>query len=103
MGEFSIKLKIAGSEYPLRISREDEEIVMKAASLINEQYAEFEKNYSHVREKKDVLAMCFLQIMVDQLKGVKGKDDELNRLKVFTQEVNSMIDEHKTKLSQPNS
>lgn len=103
MGEFSIKIKVAGSEYPLRISQEDEEVVMKAASIINEHYHAFETQYSHVREKKDVLAMCFLQIMVNQLKGNQGREDELNRLKVFTQEVNSMLDDHKGKLGQLNS
>lgn len=100
MGEFSIKIKVAGSEYPMRIKSEDEEVVMKAASIINEHYDAFEKQFTQVREKKDILAMCFLQIMVDQLKGIEGKENELNRLKVFTQEVNSMIGEHKGKLGQ---
>lgn len=100
MGEFSIKIKVAGSEYPLRLKKEDEEIVMKAASIINERYFEFEKAYSHVREKKDILAMAFLQIMTDVLKGERGKEDELNRLQVFVKDVNAMVSEHQDKVKQ---
>jgi hypothetical protein len=100
MGEFSIKIKVAGSEYPLRLNQEDEEIVLKAASIINERYFDFEKKYSHVREKKDILAMAFLQLMVDVMKGEKGKTDELNRLQVFATEVNNMMDEHQDKVKQ---
>jgi cell division protein ZapA len=100
MGEFSIKIKVAGSEYPMKLNAADEEIVMKAASIINERYYEFEKQYPNVREKKDILAMAFLQIMVDEIKGFKDKDKELNRLKVFVQEVNEMVDGHEDKIKQ---
>jgi len=98
MGEFSIKIKVAGSEYPMRLNKTDEEIVMRAASIINDRYNEFEKQYPNVREKKDILAMAFLQIMVDEIKGFKEKDNELNRLKIFVQEVNDMVDGHQDKI-----
>ena len=103
MGEFSIKIKVAGSEYPLRISTADEEVVMRAASIINERYNEFEKLYPNVREKKDILAMAFLQIMVDELKGFKDKEGELNRLKIFAKEVNDMVEGHEDKIKHFNS
>ena len=100
MGEFSIKIKVAGSEYPLRLEPNDEELVLKAASIINERYFEFEKKYSHVREKKDILAMAFLKIVVDILKEDKGRQDELNRLQVFAKDVNSMVEDHQDKVKQ---
>jgi cell division protein ZapA len=98
MEQISIKIKVAGTEYPLRVKAEDEELILNAASIINERYFEFEKKFSHVREKKDILAMAFLQIMVDQLKDVSGKKSELDRLQVFAQEVNSMLQEHQGKI-----
>lgn len=98
----SIKVKIAGSEYPLKLKSEDEEIVIQAASIINERYTEFENKFSGVREKKDVLSMAFLQIMVDMLKGNVGKDAELNRLQLFVQEVNTMVEQHHNVLKQNN-
>jgi cell division protein ZapA (FtsZ GTPase activity inhibitor) len=103
MGDVSLKIKIAGSEYPLRLNAEDEEIVQKAASIINERYAEFENKFSGVREKKDILAMAALQLTVDLLKGEKGRTEELNRLQLFVQEVNSMVEDHQSKLRQDNS
>lgn len=102
MGEVSIKIKLAGSEYPLKLKSEDEEIVLMASSIINEKYTEFEKKFSGIREKKDVLAMAFLQIMVDMLKGNVGKDAELNRLQLFVQEVNTMVEQHHNVLKQNN-
>lgn len=42
--------------------------------------------------------MAFLQIMVDEIKGFKEKDNELNRLKIFVQEVNDMVDGHQDKI-----
>lgn len=98
MEQLSIKIKVAGSEYPLRIKPEDEDLIHSAASIINDRYFEFEKKFSHVREKKDILAMAFLQIMVDQLRNDSGRNAEINRLQVFAQEVNTMLQEHQGKL-----
>ena len=98
MEQLSIKIKVAGTEYPLRIRPEDEEIIHKAASIINERYFEFEGKFNHVREKKDILAMAFLQIMVDLIKEESGKKAEFNRLQVFAQEINLMLQDHHEKI-----
>ncbi|MFN5182955.1 MAG: cell division protein ZapA [Bacteroidota bacterium] len=98
MEQLSIKVKVAGTEYPLRVNSEDEELILNAASIINERYFEFENKFSHVREKKDILAMAFLQIMVDHLRDASGNKSELNRLQIFAQEVNSMLQEHQGKI-----
>ena len=98
MEQLSIKIKVAGTEYPLRVRQEDEELILNAASIINERYFEFEKKFSHVREKKDILAMAFLQIMVDRLKDETGTQKEFNRLQIFAQEVNSMLQDHREKI-----
>ncbi len=102
MGDLSIKINIAGTEYPLRLKSDEEETVRQASSLINERFAEFEKKFSGVREKKDILAMVTLQLMVELLKGEKGRVAELNRLQLFVQEVNSMVEGHQSKLKQDN-
>lgn len=52
MGEFSIKIKVAGSEYPMRLNKTDEEIVMRAASIINDRYNEFENNTQMFGKKR---------------------------------------------------
>ena len=61
MPEVSIKIKIAGREYPLTVKHDEEEKILKAAALINEQVSEYEKNYS-VNNKQDLLAMSALHM-----------------------------------------
>ena len=53
MGEISIKINIADRVYPLKVSMEEEEIVRRAAKLINDRIKEFQENYA-VRDKQDV-------------------------------------------------
>lgn len=68
MPEVSIKIKIVSREYPLTIKAEEEEIVRKAADLINQQVNEYEKNYS-VNNKQDLLAMSALQLATQVVKS----------------------------------
>jgi cell division protein ZapA len=67
MPEISIKIKIVSREYPLTIKAEEEELVRKAAELINQQVSEYEKNYS-VNNKQDLLAMSALQLATQVVK-----------------------------------
>jgi len=71
MGDLSIKLTIANRVYPLSISRKDEELVRKAAKMIEESIREYEQNYS-VRDQQDLLAMATLQFANQVVKN-EGK------------------------------
>ena len=66
MAEVSLKILIAGRTYPLIVKQEEEEGVLQTAKLINEKMKEFEQNYS-VRDKQDLLAMCALNLLTNQL------------------------------------
>ena len=66
MAELSIKVTIAGRIYPLTVKREEEEVVRKAAKLINDRIKDYEDNFS-VRDKQDLLAMCGLQFVTQNL------------------------------------
>ena len=56
-----IKLTIANRVYPLSVSsNEEEEVLRKAVKKIESMIQHFEKNYA-VNDKQDVLAMCALQ------------------------------------------
>jgi len=57
MDELSIKVSIANRQYPLKIKREDEERVRKAAKLLNDRIKEYEGQYA-VSDKLDIIAMC---------------------------------------------
>ena len=68
MGEISIKINIADRVYPLKINMEEEEVVRKAAKLINDRIKEFQENYA-VRDKQDLLSMCVLHYATATIKA----------------------------------
>jgi cell division protein ZapA len=71
--DFTIKVQIAQRHYPIKIRREDEERVRKAAKLINDRIKEYESQYA-VKDKSDLLAMCALQITTELLQ--QGDDEK---------------------------
>jgi cell division protein ZapA (FtsZ GTPase activity inhibitor) len=70
MGEISIKINIADRVYPLKVNMEEEEIIRRAAKLINDRIKEFQDNYA-VRDKQDLLSMCVLHYATATLKAEK--------------------------------
>ncbi len=67
MGEISIKITIADRIYPLKVSTEEEEIVRRAAKIINERIKDYQENYA-VRDKQDLLSMAVLHYATAVLK-----------------------------------
>ena len=59
MGEISIKITISDRIYPLKVNIEEEEIVRRAAKIINERIKDYQENYA-VRDKQDLLSMAVL-------------------------------------------
>ncbi|MFM1931586.1 MAG: hypothetical protein RL226_889 [Bacteroidota bacterium] len=68
MSELSIKVKIAGRQYPLTIKREEEEIVREAARKIDNSLRFFQDNYA-VKDRQDLMAMTALQMATLALKA----------------------------------
>ena len=75
MGEISIKINIADRVYPLRVNMEEEEVIRRAAKIINDRIKEFQDNYA-VRDKQDLLSMCVLHYPTATLKADKKRVDE---------------------------
>lgn len=82
MSELSIKVKIAGKQFPLTIKREEEESVRKAAKMVDEQFRFFSENYA-VQDRSDLLAMTALQMATSALKakGSTSNPQDLETLK----------------------
>src|SRR6185437_3610493 len=68
MGEISIKINIADRVYPLKVTMEEEEIIRRAAKLINDRIKEYQENYE-VKDKQDLLSMCVLHYATSSLKA----------------------------------
>lgn len=89
MGEISIKITISDRIYPLKVNMEEEEIVRRAAKIINERIKDYQENYA-VRDKQDLLSMAVLHYATAVLRtehkvqhqdtAVAEKVDELDSL-----------------------
>lgn len=84
MSELSIKVKIAGKPFPLTIQRDEEEMVRKAAKMVDDQYRFFSENYA-VKDKADLLAMVALQMATAaiQAKNGEGTSEDVKRLETL--------------------
>lgn len=70
MGDISIKINIADRVYPLKVNTEEEEVIRRAAKLINDRIKEYQENYA-VKDKQDLLSMCVLHYATTSLKAEK--------------------------------
>jgi cell division protein ZapA (FtsZ GTPase activity inhibitor) len=68
MGEISIKINIADRVYPLKVEMEEEELIRRAAKLINDRIKEYQDNYA-VKDKQDLLSMSVLHYATASLKA----------------------------------
>lgn len=74
--ELSIKVNIGDRHYPLKINAGEEEIVRKAAKLINEKAKVYSEVFS-VKDKQDAISMAALEIATDALnQRVEGTGSE---------------------------
>lgn len=97
MSETPLKIMIAGMEYSLRVKESDRESVLEASRLINEKVAEFEKQYN-VKEKRDILAMVFLQTVSQFLQNDIKHSQEVHRLRSTLDELNQLVKDHQSRV-----
>jgi cell division protein ZapA len=73
MSENNIQVSIGGRIYTPTVKTDEVDQVIKAAGLINDRIADYEKAYA-VKDKQDLLAMCCLQFATQYLETEKYKD-----------------------------
>jgi cell division protein ZapA len=61
--KLSIKVNVADRYYPLKVEREDEERIRKAARMINEKVQQYKMRYAD-KDVQDFLAMAALQYVI---------------------------------------
>ncbi|MDH5597921.1 MAG: cell division protein ZapA, partial [Cyclobacteriaceae bacterium] len=78
MEELSIRLKIAGKEYPMKVKREEEERVRLAAKIVNEKVKSYKEQF-RIDDKQDLLAMTAFDGVIKRLRmenQSSGMDNE---------------------------
>ena len=92
MGEISIKINIADRIYPLRVDMAEEEVIRRAAKLINDRIKEFQENYA-VKDKQDLLSMCVLHYATGMLKAERKTDADEAGVAKAVDELDGMLTE----------
>ncbi len=72
--KLSIRVNVADRYYPLRIKREDEERIRKAAKMINEKVLQYKQHYSD-KDHQDFLGMAALQFVIKLLELEEKQND----------------------------
>ncbi|MDP4208446.1 MAG: cell division protein ZapA [Bacteroidota bacterium] len=88
--KLSIRVNIADRYYPLKIEREDEERIRKAAKLINDKVFQYKTKYAD-KDIQDFMAMAALQFVI-RLIEMEEKTDESNLVERL-QKLNKVLDE----------
>ena len=87
-----INVIIADRPYPLKIKREEEEGIRKAARFNNKKVKEFSHVYA-AKDKQDYLAMCSLMLAVEVLKHEDEPAENNDSAKVQLSELNTLLDQ----------
>jgi cell division protein ZapA len=84
MDQLNIKVEIADRFFRLKINKDDEEFVRKAAELINEKVKAYSKNYAF-KDKQDLLSMVALENTTEMLnKGnIDSKQEQIIKDKLL--------------------
>lgn len=89
MSKVSIKVTIAGREYPLTVKASEEDNVRRAAEQVNKKLKEYSSSYA-VSDKQDLLAMCALQFSTQYMNAEndhsllsEGMTDRITEIEAF--------------------
>ncbi len=92
--KLSIRVNVADRYYPLKVERDDEEKVRRAARMINEKVLQYKQRYTD-KDVQDFLAMAALQYVIKLIEEEeKLSSDYLpGALKELTQKIETVLDE----------
>lgn len=92
----SIRVNIGGKFFPLTIERNQEELIRKAAKLINDKLIEYKKRFTSINEY-DYLAMTALHLSTELLQNDSSEDFKLinSEIRQLNEDLKEYIKEHK--------
>ena len=91
--KLSIRVNVADRYYPLKVEREDEEKIRRAARLINEKVLQYKQRYTD-KDIQDFLAMAALQFVIRLTEEEKQQNipDLSDVIKEMTQQIDSVLE-----------
>jgi cell division protein ZapA (FtsZ GTPase activity inhibitor) len=88
--KLSILVNIADRYYPLKIERDDEEKIRRAAKMINDKVFQYKTKYAD-KDIQDFLAMAGLQFVIRMIE-MEDKNDESHLIEKLSK-INDALDE----------
>ena len=85
----SIEVMIAGRSFPLKVTEDEEAMIMEVAEDINEKVRNLQNTYLQ-KDKQDCLSMALLTYALETAK-LNNKLAELNELKQVADQIESSI------------
>lgn len=96
--KFLIHVEIGDKTYPLRIRREEEEVVREAAKQLSLRISKYRRKFSDSElAVKDLLAMVALQLSLDNVK-LQDKNDTApykDKIRQLTSELEVYLEENR--------
>jgi cell division protein ZapA (FtsZ GTPase activity inhibitor) len=91
--KFSIRVNVADRYYPLKVERENEEKIRKAARMINEKVLQYKQRYTD-KDVQDFLAMAALQYVIKLTEQEEKLENDYlpDALKELVQKIDSVLD-----------
>jgi cell division protein ZapA (FtsZ GTPase activity inhibitor) len=92
--KLSIRVNVADRYYPLKVERENEEKIRRAARMINEKVLQYKQRYSD-KDTQDFLAMASLQYVIK----LNEEEEKLNNfhfsdtIKELIEKIDIVLDE----------
>lgn len=90
--KLSIRVNIADRYYPLKIEREDEEKIRKAAKMINDKVFQYKTKYAD-KDIQDFLAMAALQFVIrlTEMEDRSEGTDLISKIKQLSESLDHII------------
>ena len=94
--KLSIRVNVADRYYPLKVNREDEEVIRRAARIINEKVLQYKQKYTD-KDTQDFLAMASLQFVnqLISLQQERSGEEVSEKLSELNMMIGSLLGEEK--------
>jgi len=91
--KLSIRVNIADRYYPLKVERENEEKIRKAARMINEKVLQYKQRYTD-KDVQDFLAMAALQYVIKLTEEEEKLENDYipDTLKELIQKIDAVLE-----------
>ena len=89
--KLSIRINIGDKYYPMRINRDEEELIRKATKIINDKLTQYRTKYAE-RDMVDLLAMTALQYTKNFLE--RDTEDNLSSVTDEIKQINIELEDY---------